>query len=232
MIHDSFKQPRRSAWLVVTAAGLLLAGCDATQQLRAASAAQTGCAPQDIQITDDDPELNSRSWVAWCNSERYQCFGTRNTISCKAAAETPALASNTAEMPSPKRAAPSWADHELRECGVSAEFPGAPKDEADEVPTKDGPTKLTLAMFELPDGKGEMSVGCTASFPKEVVSKTALDGARDGMLKNIGAHLGSERAIIGGRELLFEVQGQQGMAHLLLLKNRIVVATVMPVGAF
>ena len=60
------------------------------KRLQAASAAQTGCAPDDIQITDDDPEFSSRSWVAWCNSERYQCFGTRNTISCKAAAEKPA----------------------------------------------------------------------------------------------------------------------------------------------
>lgn len=124
-----FKQPRRSAGLAVTAAALLLAGCDAAHQLQAASAAQTGCAPEDIQITDDDPEFSSRSWVAWCNSERYQCFGTRNTISCKAAAEKPASPAAIAEAAPPKRTAPSWVGHGLPECGVSAEFPGAPKDQ-------------------------------------------------------------------------------------------------------
>lgn len=100
------------------------------------------------------------------------------------------------------------------------------------MPTKTGPSKLTLAMFELPAGKGEMSVGCSAPVTKRVATSVVLDGARDGMLKNIGARLGSEREVIGGREVLFEVQDQQGLARLFWLNNRVIIATVMPVGAF
>src|SRR3954469_22969353 len=86
MMFSSVPKPYRlSRWL--RAAGLLgaltLANCDATHTLQVVSAAQTGCAPQDIEITDDEPGFNSRSWVAWCNSERYQCFGAGNTASCK-----------------------------------------------------------------------------------------------------------------------------------------------------
>ena len=83
---------------------LFLANCDATHQLQAISAGQTGCAPEDIQITDDEPGFNSRSWVAWCNSERYQCFGARNTINCKVAAKASPVAVTDSALPKALRA--------------------------------------------------------------------------------------------------------------------------------
>lgn len=233
MPTDLPKQSRSSLWLhgATIAAALLLANCDATHQLQVISAAQTGCAPQDIEITDDEPGFNSRSWVAWCGSERYQCFGARNNISCKAPAKpAPESLASTISAP-PKHSGPTWVAHEIPDCGVTADFPGTPKDETSDLQTKAGPLKLSSAMFVLPDAKGETSVSCTPAFSKKVVVSAALDSARDGMLKNIGASLKAEHEIIGGREVLFDLHGEQGVAHLLWLNSRMVVATAMPLSA-
>jgi len=67
-------QVARAAGFVGLAAALLLANCDVTHTLQVISAAQAGCSPQDIEITDDEAGFNSHSWVAWCNSDRYQCL--------------------------------------------------------------------------------------------------------------------------------------------------------------
>ena len=223
--------PGPSRWLCAPAmlAALFLANCDATHQLQVISAGQTGCAPDDIEITDDEPGFNSRSWVAWCNSERYQCFGARNTISCKAAAKaSPVAATDSAP---PKRSAPVWVEHDLADCDVTADFPGEPKDESHEQQTKAGPVKVSSAMTELAHGAGELSVSCSAPFKKMVPVSVVLDGARDGMLKNIDATLREEHEIIGGREVLFDLHGEQGLAHLLWLNHRMVLATAVPLSA-
>ena len=51
------------------------------------------------------------------------------------------------------------------------------------------------------------------------------------MLKNIDATLSEEHEIIGGREVLFDLHGEQGLAHLLWLNHRVVLATAMPLSA-
>ena len=232
MLKNILDRSRSLPWLhgVTIAAGLVLANCDATHTLQVVSAAQTGCAPDEIRITDDEPGFNSRSWVAWCNSERYQCFGAGNTASCKAPPPKPADAPESAP---PKRAAVAWVAHEVPECGVSADFPGEPTDEASEVKTKAGPLKMSSAVFELSGGKGEVSVSCSPVLIKKgtVAISAMLDGARDGMLKNIGATLSEERDIIGGREILFDLHGERGLAHLLWINQRVVLATAMPLSA-
>jgi len=65
---------------------------------------------------------------------------------------------------------------------------------------------------------------------KKLTAASALDGARDGMLKSIGATLGNERDIIGGREVLFDLNGEQGLAHPLWVNDRVVLATAMPLS--
>jgi hypothetical protein len=213
-------------------AALTLANCDVTHTLQAVSAAQTGCAPQDIEITDDEAGFNSRSWVAWCNSERYQCFGAGNTATCKSLAPKvePRASAQTAEAPV-RRVVPAWVDHELAACGVSAKFLGVPKDELHDVQTKVGLLKMTVATFELAGGKGALALSCSPEVRKKTTPVAGvLDGARDGMLQNIGAKLSDEREIIGGREVLFELGGEQGLAHLLWVNNRVVIATAMPLS--
>ena len=210
-------------------AALFLANCDATHQLQAISAGQTGCAPDDIEITDDEPGFNSRSWVAWCNSERYQCFGARNTISCKAAAKpSPVARSDSAP---PKRSATVWVEHDVQDCDVTAEFPSEPKEESHEQQTKAGPIKISSAMTELDQGRGAFSVSCSVPLTRTAPVSVVLDGARDGMLKNIDATLREEHEIIGGREVLFERHGEQGLTHLLWLNHRMVLAIAMPLSA-
>jgi len=227
---------RLSRWL--RGAGLLaaltLANCDMTHTLQVVSAAQTGCAPDDIEITDDEAGFNSRSWVAWCNSERYQCFGAGNTASCKSMAPKAALRApeaTSARAPA-RRTPPAWVDHELAACGVTAKFLGTPKDEQRDVQTPAGLLKMALALSEVDGGKGAFVVSCSPTPPKKpaLAGARALDAARDGMLKNIGAKLGSEREIIGGREILFELDGEQGLAHLLWVNKRVVLASAMPLS--
>jgi hypothetical protein len=216
-------------FLTLFGLALPLTGCG-TAALQALSAGQTGCAPEDIRITDDDPGFNTRSWVAWCKNERFQCSGMRGSMSCKAAPkEVPAA---TAAIPPTQVAAPAWVSHELKACGVVAQFPTAPTEQTQELHTPRGSTELNLAQAELAGGTGEASVACSGVVKKQASDTVLLDGARDGMLKKIGATLSRERDIIGGREVLFELEGEKGLAHLLLIRDRIVVATAMPLSAF
>jgi hypothetical protein len=220
-------------WLrgAAVAALVLLPNCDATHQLQVVSAAQTGCAPDDIEITDDEPGFNSRSWVAWCNSERFQCFGAGNTANCTTFRKPAADPAAKAGSMSPRHSGATWVTHQVPDCGVKADFPGSPKDEVSDLQTKAGLVKLSSAMFVLAEGKGETSVSCTPALSKKVTVSAVLDGARDGMLKNIGASLLEEHEIIGGREVLFDLEGEQGVARLLWLNNRVIVATAMPLSA-
>jgi hypothetical protein len=227
------KASRPSPWFcgATMVAALFLANCDATQQLQAVSAGQTGCAPQDIEITDDEPGLGARSWVAWCNSERYQCSTAGNTANCSATSKASAQPMPAAPIEPPKRPAAKWVDYDFRACGVTAEFPRTPAEETRDIPTRIGPVKLTSATMELPEGRGAVSVSCGGFKNKKMVVALALNGARDGMLKSIGATLNHEREIIGGREIVFDRQGEQGLAHVLWLNDRVVLATAMPLSA-
>jgi hypothetical protein len=50
---------------------VLLAGCAA--RMRAASAGEIGCAPDDVVISDDHTGWGSRTWKATCRGEVFQC---------------------------------------------------------------------------------------------------------------------------------------------------------------
>jgi hypothetical protein len=91
---------------------------------------------------------------------------------------------------------------------------------------------MALALAEIREGKGALVVSCSPAPTKKpaLAGARALDDARDGMLKNIGAKLSSEREIIGGREVLFELDGEQGLAHLLWVNKRVVLASAMPLS--
>lgn len=56
------------AFLVATSS----AGCVGP---RWASASSVGCAPDDVEITEDTMQLYSRTWVATCHGSRYRCVG-------------------------------------------------------------------------------------------------------------------------------------------------------------
>lgn len=213
-------------WLASVGMAVICVSCDSAQQLRVASAGQTGCAPQQIEITDDVSTFSSRSWVAWCGAKPYQCSATSNSVSCKGTPEE--------KDPPPKRkpkqkSEVAWASREVRECGVSADFPAPPAEMRERA---EGSTRIFEATLELPNGAGAMSVSCSAQLPKKASAQGALDGARDGMLNRIGARLVKEREILGGREVLFELKGEQGMARLLFIDQRIVVVLAIPVSAF
>ena len=77
---------------VAMIASPFLANCDATQELQAVSAGQTGCEPQEIEITDDEPGLGARSWVAWCT---LRTADSRLSLTCSVAVWT----SGTAREP-------------------------------------------------------------------------------------------------------------------------------------
>ena len=218
-------------WLLLASLAFapLLANCDATAQLQAVSAGQIGCSPADITITDDEPGLGARSWVAWCGSEQYQCSNGGNAVHCAAAHHSePSSAPPPAATPP---AAPSkWVQHDFKACGVTAQFPLAPKEEAGRTQTSAGPEKTWTATTELSDNRGAFAVSCSAVMKKHVPADVVLDGARDGFLKTVGATLADERDILGGREILFELQGEQGLAHLWWVSNRLIVATAMPLS--
>jgi hypothetical protein len=52
-------------------AALLLSGC--AGRLRAASAGEIGCAPDDVVISDDHTGWGTRTWKATCHGEVFQC---------------------------------------------------------------------------------------------------------------------------------------------------------------
>lgn len=82
MNKKSLKLATLSLFLIVS--GLLI-GCG-SGALRTISSGQTGCAPAEIEITDDDIGFNTRSWTATCGGKTYYCSGGAGvTASCKPA---------------------------------------------------------------------------------------------------------------------------------------------------
>ncbi|NPC80866.1 hypothetical protein HPC49_21900, partial [Pyxidicoccus fallax] len=63
------------AVLAVLPLSLAATGCGPTQaQYRSISSGLIGCAPDDIQISNDKAEMTSGvSWEAECNGHRYYC---------------------------------------------------------------------------------------------------------------------------------------------------------------
>lgn len=86
-------------WLGAAAvAGAGLTASCAT--VRGISAQQTGCAPREIEISEDTGGGNPRTWVATCRGQRFRCFhvtaGSSQCAPDQAASVPPAPASGTA----------------------------------------------------------------------------------------------------------------------------------------
>lgn len=82
---NSLKNVTSMSLLLVLAS--LIGGCGSSA-LRTVSSGQIGCAPSEVEITDDDVGWNTRSWTATCGGKRYYCSGGAGTsVSCKAAGE-------------------------------------------------------------------------------------------------------------------------------------------------
>ena len=84
---NSLKVVRVSLMLVLTS--LAIAGCG-SGALRTVSSGQIGCAPSEVEITDDEAGWNTRSWTATCGGKRYYCSGGAGvSTSCKLAGGAP-----------------------------------------------------------------------------------------------------------------------------------------------
>jgi hypothetical protein len=63
-----------------------LQGCAGTGALKDATASQTGCESENIQISDDSGNISfsgTRKWKASCDGKTYNCFASGNSWSCK-----------------------------------------------------------------------------------------------------------------------------------------------------
>jgi len=205
-----------------------LSGCLGTEPLQVASAAQTGCAPDQIEITNDQQTWGARAWVAWCGGKPYQCSGAGQTYSCKAVYEDkpnpPPAASSSAPRETRANAA-AWSRYPFDVCGISAEFPSDPGT------MRTDQAKMHIVDLPLAQSRGDLTLACSALPRTNKPAKALLDGAREGMLKAVRGKLVKETDVLGGREVLFDVQGQQALARLLVLGDKIIVATALPVSA-
>jgi len=124
----------------------------------------------------------------------------------------------------------AWSKYEFAECGVAVQYPSIAAKHVSAAQGTAG-VKVSTVEFELPGDRGELSVGCAPLAGKEKSSRAILDSARNGMLKNVDAKLVKETEIAGGREILFDASGNQGLAHIQLVGNRLVFAVAAPVSA-
>ncbi len=123
----------------------------------------------------------------------------------------------------------AWSHYDFADCGVAVQYPSSAAKHVIAPQAAVGVQVSTLE-FELPDNRGELSIGCAPLPPKEKSSRAILDAARNGMLKNVGANLVKESDVAGGREILFDVSGNQGLAHIQLIGSRLVFAVATPVS--
>ena len=225
-------------WIALLIAAPLF-GCAGS--LASVSAGHVGCAPSQIEISDEEIGFNSTSWTATCGERVYSCSGAQNQVACTpiggeapkapvAAAPAPAVTQSVAA-----RAGTRWITQAIEECGVQAEFPSKPKLGSEETKTKTS-TYITYSATASRGDESAMVLSC-ARVAELKTSRHALDGKlldkiRDSVLKAVAGDLVSERDIIGGREIDFSVDGKTSRARLLVFDDRVVTATVSPVSAF
>ncbi|MCY1015527.1 hypothetical protein [Pyxidicoccus sp. MSG2] len=84
---------------------LMAAGCLPTQgKYQSLSSGLVGCAPDQIQIANDQVGVDGVSWEAVCNGHRFYCSGVGKIAACK---EPPADTARKEVAPAPAEAAPS-----------------------------------------------------------------------------------------------------------------------------
>jgi hypothetical protein len=111
---------------------------------QAATSGQTGCAPDQLVISDEEDNYSSKTWTATCGDERYYCslVGTgkeTSQVNCHPAA-SPSSANQTTTSP-----------------GKPVAEPAAP---AAATPTEQGPPKA-VAGFTFGSSVAEASSACT-----------------------------------------------------------------------
>lgn len=225
-------------WIALLIAWPLF-GC--ASSLASVSAGHIGCAPSQIEISDEEIGFSSTSWTATCGSRVYACSGARNDIACTPLGGEPPKAAN-ASAPAPataqsvaERAGTHWITQAIEQCGIQADFPTKPKLGSEETKTKNS-TYVTYSATASRGDESAMVLSC-ARIVELKTSKHAIDGklldkVRDSVLKAVAGDLVSERDVIGGREIDFSVEGKTSRARLLVFDDRVVTATVSPVSAF
>ncbi|MBP7685748.1 MAG: hypothetical protein KBB95_27770 [Deltaproteobacteria bacterium] len=91
----------RTAFLLALA--MLLTSCfTATRTLRIASAGTTGCAPDDIEISNKRRRMGVRAWTATCSGQVYQCtYVGQGDANCTLQARPAALTEEPVSRPNP-----------------------------------------------------------------------------------------------------------------------------------
>lgn len=231
-------------WIALLIAAPLF-GCAGS--LASVSAGHIGCAPSQIEISDEEMGFNTTSWTATCGERVYSCSGSQNQVACtplggepskppSAAAPATAAPPTAAATPSPAPPAGTrWVTQAIEECGVQAEFPSKPKLGSEATKTKTG-SYVTYSATAARGDESAMVLSCARiaelKTSKHAVNGKLLDKIRDSVLKAVAGDLVSERDVIGGREIDFSVDGKTSRARLLVFDDRVVTATVSPVSAF
>lgn len=93
------------ASLAVVPLSLLAAGCLPTQgRYQSLSSGLVGCAPDTIQIANDQVGMEGVTWEAVCNGHRFYCSGVGKIAACK---EPPADTAQQEAAPATPETAPS-----------------------------------------------------------------------------------------------------------------------------
>jgi hypothetical protein len=213
-----------------------LVGCFGAEALSQVSAGYIGCSANEIEITNDQPGFNQRSWDASCRGRTYHCSGvSRGGLACSEDRPSPLSVGAVAASPSIARPPPrSWKRFSATDCGITILLPGEPEEQRETVKTKAGPIKAYSGVVDV--GSGTVFVGC-AQTPRSVLGlEKTLDAARDGSLEQMGGALESEHDVaVGdfkGREVRFLVHGEHGRLRILRHGGQIVTMGVVPNKAF
>lgn len=226
-------------WIALFVASLPLFGC--ASSLASVSAGHIGCAPSEVEISDEEIGFSSTSWTATCGERVYTCSGAQNQVACTPlggeppkAAAAPAPAPTAAQSVA-ERAGTPWITQAIEQCGIQAEFPTKPKLGSEATKTKTS-TYVTYSATASRGDESAMVLSCARiaglKTSKHAIDGKLLDKVRDSVLKAVAGDLVSERDVIGGREIDFSVEGKTSRARLLVFDDRVVTATVSPVSAF
>jgi hypothetical protein len=83
------------------AAALLvsLTGCFGAEALQQVSSGYVGCPTDEVEISNDQPGFNQRSWDATCHGHLYHCAGVaRSGLSCTEDRSSSEAPSSSTEM--------------------------------------------------------------------------------------------------------------------------------------
>jgi hypothetical protein len=134
----------------------------------------------------------------------------------------------------------AWQELVCKSGGFSVKMPGSPKESTETYDTDGGKVPATLYMLELEGGSVAYLAGYNDFTTDQVTGRDSmemLDGAREGMLKNVKGTLVREKKIsIGGhpgRELEVDAPGEMVVFVRVFLANKrlIQMLVVMPRAA-